>query len=30
MREYNCTLTIEEVEIDYLVDIVEYLEENFS
>ena len=29
-EEYNCTLTIEEVEIDYLVDIVEYLEENFS
>ena len=29
-EEYNCTLTLEEIEIDYLIDIVEYLEENFG
>ena len=29
-EEYNCTLTLEEIEIDYLIDIVVYLEENFG
>lgn len=28
--EYNCTLTLEELEWEYLIDIAIYLEENFS
>lgn len=28
-EEYNCTLTLEELELDYLLDIAEYLEENY-
>ena len=27
-EEYNCTLALEELELDYLLDIAEYLEEN--
>ena len=29
-EEYNCTLTLEELEWEYLIDIAIYLEENFS
>ena len=28
-EEYNCTLALEELELDYLLDIAEYLEENY-
>lgn len=29
-EEYNCSLTLEEIEMDYLIDIAIYLEENFG
>ena len=29
-EEYNCILTLEEIEMDYLIDIAIYLEENFG